>query len=190
MGKGTDRASGRNTTLSSVAKRKGHIGRQQAVPPRGTGRVPATPKGGPRFSFRSQLILKHRAVVAIPITLETLLGVVPLLESQELRHLRVGSEHLLFAGPPVVSQKVTAAMLKRAIDDVSELALGFLNSLGRMLDMKVKDSRSIALLGPGKETFSVLFNESDGSIHHVGIVLPEVFAQKESSTCPWGHKFR
>src|SRR5688572_16766979 len=80
LAKGIDRASVPNTTLASAARMMGRTTQQQVVPPHGRETVPAIPKVLMQFLLRSQQVLKHLSIVAIPITLEALIRIVLFLQ--------------------------------------------------------------------------------------------------------------
>src|SRR5207245_4310324 len=65
--------------------------------------------GDPRSCRSSERSGEHRPVVAIPVTLETLVGVVLPLEPERSEELRVAGLDLTACGPAVIRQVVAAA---------------------------------------------------------------------------------
>ena len=63
---------------------------------------------------------EHLAVVAIPVALEHLAGVVLALERQERAHLGIAALHLVLARPAVIGQVVAAAVRDAEIDERAE----------------------------------------------------------------------
>src|SRR5262249_30865911 len=75
--------------------------------PAGNGRTRLERRQRSRASCRSsERVGEHRPVMAIPVTLETLVGVVLSLEAQEVDELRVAGLDLAACGPAVIREVV------------------------------------------------------------------------------------
>src|SRR5882724_5912972 len=114
---------------------------------------------------------EHLLVVAVPLALEQLAGVVPALELQELPELRIAGLDLPSLGVPVIGRVIAAAGLDAEIDEPSKRIGGAGHALLRVLDVQVEDHASVWLFRPGEEALPVLLDQADGAVNDVHLVL-------------------
>src|SRR5213592_1377935 len=111
--------------------------------------------------------------MAIPVTLETLVGVVLPLEPQEVDELRVAGLDLAACGPAVIRQVVAAARAERKVDEPAKRVGRSRDPLGSVHDVQIEDHAGPGLPGPGQEALVVALDEADRSVDDRGPMLAE-----------------
>src|SRR5262245_65463860 len=134
----------------------------------------------PKQSFRAALeaVCKHPLVVSIPIALENLCRVVPLLRPQELDHARMAGLDLAQARPAMISKEIAAAEFDRAVDQPAEIIGRLGDTIRRVIDVQVHDRADPGLARPSEKALVVAFDQADGAVDQSDIVLSEVGAHR------------
>src|SRR5712691_4232141 len=123
-----------------------------------------------------QQLSEHAFVVAVPVALESLVGIVAPLGAEKLRELRVARLYLLARREPMVGQVVAPAVADPRVDELSEFRGRALEPSGAVDDVQVEDHACVRLFGPGKKTLVVLLDETDGAVDEGGALRAEPLA--------------
>src|SRR5438874_1252512 len=123
-----------------------------------------------------QQLSEHALVVAVPVALESLLGIVAPLGAEKLRELRVARLHLLARREPMVGQVVAPAVADPRVDELPEFRGRALEPRGAVVHVQVEDHARVRLFGPGKEALVVLLDETDGAVDQGGVLRAVLIA--------------
>src|ERR1041385_7766889 len=115
-------------------------------------------------------------VVAVPVALEEFVGIVALLQAQELTELCIARFHLLARGVLVISQIITPSTADRHVDETTKRRRRMLLSFGGVDDMEVEDDTGIGLCRPGQKTFLVALDQPNRAVDDVHLILAEIIA--------------
>src|SRR3989454_1416292 len=111
-----------------------------------------------------QQLSKHAFVVAVPVALESLVGIVAPLGAEKLRELWVARLYLLTRREPMVGQVVAPAVADPRVDELPEFRSRALEPRGAVHDVQVEDHTRVRLFGPGKKALVVPLDETDGAV--------------------------
>src|SRR6058998_4182276 len=90
-----------------------------------------------------QQLSEHAFVVAVPVALESLLGIVAPLGAEKLRELWVARLHLLARREPMIGQVVAPAVADPGVDELPEFRSRALEPRGAVDDVHVEDHARI-----------------------------------------------
>src|SRR5438034_7628597 len=108
-----------------------------------------------------QQLSKHAFVVAIPVALESLVGIVAPLGAEKRWELWVASLHLLTRREPMVSQVVAPTVADPRVDELPEFRGRALEPRRAVHDVQVEDHARVRLFGPGKKGLVVPLDRSE-----------------------------
>src|SRR6266705_2911972 len=111
-----------------------------------------------------QQLSKHAFVVAVPVALESLVGIVASLGAKKRWELWVARLHLLARCEPMVSQVVAPTVADPRVDELPEFRRRALEPRGAVHDVQVEDHARVRLFGPGKKALVVPLDETDGAV--------------------------
>src|SRR5437016_11087363 len=123
-----------------------------------------------------QQLSKHAFVVAIPVALESLVGIVAPLGAKKRWELWVARLHLLTRREPMVSQVVAPTVADPRVDELPEFRGRALEPRGAVHDVQVEDHARVRLFGPGKKALVVPLDETDGAVDQWGALRAEPLA--------------
>src|SRR5437867_1875393 len=111
-----------------------------------------------------QQLSKHAFVVAVPVALESLVGIVASLGAKKRWELWVARLHLLTRREPMISQVVAPTVADPRVDELPEFRGRALEPRGAVHDVQVEDHARVRLFGPGKKALVVPLDETDGAV--------------------------
>src|SRR5262249_50880600 len=136
------------------------------------------PRETPKQSFQAALeaVCKHPLIVSVPIALENLCRVVPLLRPQELDHARMASLDLAPVRPAMISKEIAAAEFDRVVDQPAEITGRLCDTIRRVIDVQVHDRADPGLARPSENALVVAFDKADRAVDQADVVAPEICA--------------
>src|SRR3954464_10140653 len=131
-----------------------------------------------RIRDRPRLLVpeEHPLVMAVPLALEEVVGIVLALELEELRHLRVAGFDLAAQGKAIVGGVVAAAVTQTEVDQAPQRIGAADDAPGGVLDVQVEDHAGVGLARPGEEALAVLLDQAHRAVDEVHCVAPGVLA--------------
>src|SRR3954466_10415452 len=106
------------------------------------------------------LLTQYVAVMPIPVTLEQLLWIPAAFLSKEFWKLGIAGEQLSDSCVPVVSQKVTALMVNREIDQRTKRIAALRETASIVIDMQIENDAGEVLSCPGQESGFIAANQT------------------------------
>src|SRR5206468_6385459 len=119
------------------------------------------PRARTRTAWRSQLVGEHRSIMAIPLALEALVGIVFLFQAEELRQLRVAPLDLRAGSIPVVGQVVASAARDPHVYERTKGVGRPVDALRRVDHVQIEDDAGIPVGRPREKGLVVFFAETD-----------------------------
>src|SRR6476620_12804125 len=112
--------------------------------------------------------------MAVPVALESFVGVVLALEAQKLGELRIAAKDLLARAERVIREEPAAVSPSGDVDEAAERGGRVLPSLGRVRRVQVEDRARVGPLRPREEALVVTLDEPDRAVDAVDLILAEV----------------
>src|SRR5262245_61012723 len=119
-------------------------------------------------TFLGLLVPKvHALVMAVPLALEELVGIVFALELEELRHLRIAGIDLAAQRVAVIGRVVAAAVAQAQVDQAPQRVGAADHAAGGVLDVQVEDDAGVGLARPGEEALAVRLDQAHRAVDDV-----------------------
>src|SRR5687768_14056169 len=103
----------------------------------------------------------------IPVALETLLGIIGELVTQELDHPRMASLDLVAAGEAAVGEVEAAAFGNRQIGQAAEGVVGAGGTGGGVLGVEIEDHAGPGVSRPGEDALVVALDKANSAVDDV-----------------------